>query len=143
MDIPYIVIGVAALAVILLVLGVMVWKGKGSFAPDYRGWFYIGLIWLPIGVLMALTLDNPGYWFFAVMGLVFVALGWKNRDKWNDRPKFADLTSGAEAAQARADWGAVGAAAGRVVSLCVFREPGSGDLTSICQAKPPWSGCRI
>ncbi len=94
MEIPFIIIGTAALAVILLVLGVVVWKSRDSYAPDYRGWFYIGLIWLPIGVVMALTLDNPGYWFFAVMGLVFTALGWKNRDKWKQTPKFADLTPG-------------------------------------------------
>ncbi len=63
-----------------------------KFKPDYQAWFVIGLIWMVVGLVVSLAAKNPGYYGFTVMGLVFFTLGLKNRDKWQERERFEDLT---------------------------------------------------
>ena len=90
----YLIIAVltGVLLVIALALLLLKMRRGEKFTPDYRAWFLIGLIWMVVGFVVSLSTDNPGYYGFTVMGLVFFALGLKNRDKWHERKSFADLT---------------------------------------------------
>ena len=90
-DFPVIMIVIGTLLVVVLaVVVISAMRGK-KLEPDYFSWFWMGLLWLPLGILMAITQGNPGYWIFGVMGLVFLALGLRNRDKWRLRRRFGDL----------------------------------------------------
>jgi uncharacterized membrane protein YfcA len=83
---------VGILLFVALVSLLVAWKKGRRFERDYFTWFWLGLIWVVFGGIMALSQDNPSYWAFAVMGLVFLVLGFKNRDKWHKRTRFADLS---------------------------------------------------
>ena len=70
---------VAAVTVILMLAGAVIFvKRKGDLSTtDYRVFFVLGLIWLPMGI----ATDNPGLWG---LGAVFLFVGLANRDKWQD-----------------------------------------------------------
>ena len=72
------VIIVVLILVILLgiILAVKFRNSNKKHEPDYRTFFIIGIIWLPVG----LATKNSGLW---IMGLAFLALGLANKDKWN------------------------------------------------------------
>jgi hypothetical protein len=77
--IPWILVSVAALVVLLgVVFVVLMKKGKYRHEPDYRAFFYIGVIWFPLGV----ALDFP---MFFILGLAYIAIGLANRDKWGKK----------------------------------------------------------
>ena len=67
------------IAVLIVLLGLFVWRAKGSDAPhqtNYRALFVIGISWIPIG----LATENNA---FSILGLIFMLSGWANRDKWD------------------------------------------------------------
>ena len=84
----------AAIAAILIVVGILVafvaWRRRkeGKLAePDYRAFFVMGVVLVPVGMvfmLIFLLSDIP----FVIgmpplaMGLVYLATGLANRDKW-------------------------------------------------------------
>jgi hypothetical protein len=87
---------VTSLILLPIILGIAVivvlWKRKASGIiageVNYRAFFIIGIIILPIGVswmVIALFTDLfmvVGLPFFT-LGLVYIAIGLNNRDKWN------------------------------------------------------------
>ncbi|NOZ51423.1 MAG: hypothetical protein GXP37_15465 [Chloroflexi bacterium] len=87
MNAPYISISVITLAVLgLLVLVVAIRRNRGEqHEPNYRVFFTLGIIWLPIGI----ATDNPGLWG---MGAVFLIIGLANRNKWKKERGWSDLT---------------------------------------------------
>jgi len=110
---------------------VLVWKSKDSFAPDYRGWFYIGLILAPIGIVMALTLDNTRLLVVCGDGAGFHGAGnGKTGPNGSSRRNFADLTPGQKRLKLVLIRVVLLFSAGRIVSFCVFREPASGGLNA-------------
>ena len=49
---------------------------------DYKNHFYMGIIWVPLGVVFSYTFDIiSGFWFF-LMGAIFLIVGLKNRKTW-------------------------------------------------------------
>ncbi|MFH0840892.1 MAG: hypothetical protein V1865_02850 [bacterium] len=76
------------ISIALIILGLLclvIGLRKGiKLEPDYRSFFYIGLVWLIIG----LPLKN--YALF-ILGLVFLALGLINKDKWKEKKRWAEL----------------------------------------------------
>jgi len=64
-------------AIIILLLGVFVFaiNRKRRRAPDYRAFFAIGIIWVPLGIIF----DN-----FALIGfgIVMMFAGLLNKNKW-------------------------------------------------------------
>ena len=72
---------IGIMAVIVALLGVYMWKlsKKGwKHETDYRTFFYIGLAWLPLGLVSDMH-------FFFIMGLVYMAIGLANKDKWGKK----------------------------------------------------------
>jgi hypothetical protein len=58
-------------------------KGKVKEDIDYRAFFYIGLMWTLISVPMMII---EGFSTFFILGLVFLAIGGANKDKWKKEP---------------------------------------------------------
>ena len=83
MDIPWILVSIAVAVVILVILAILMLKRKGwKREVDYRTYFNIGIIWLPLGIIFYLILGSMiGLWFI-LMGLVYLSIGLKNKDKW-------------------------------------------------------------
>jgi len=70
----------------VLVVAIAYNRIKGQkVKPDYRVFFTLGIMWLPIGI----ATDNPGLWG---MGAIFMILGLANRKKWKEEPKWSELS---------------------------------------------------
>jgi hypothetical protein len=94
MDIPWIFVGLAvgALAVTAgIALMFVTVKRRRGIEPDYRSLYMMGLIWAPIGLVLWLTLDNPGMIGLSVMGMIFLVIGLANREKWQAGQSWADM----------------------------------------------------
>ena len=76
-------IGIAVLGIVFVVV-TYARKGELKRDPDYRAFFILGIIFLPIGI----ATENTGLWG---MGAVFMILGAVNRNKWKDTPKFSQM----------------------------------------------------
>ena len=87
-------VSIIVVAALVVVLGLMVtyslWKKSkgGRISPsNYRAFFLMGLVWLPIGVILVIlswVIDMPiiyGIPLFA-LGLIFLIIGLWNRNKW-------------------------------------------------------------
>jgi hypothetical protein len=95
MNIPWIIVGLA-IGMVFVVIGivlvfVLAKKRQQGIEPDYRTLYIMGIIWAPIGLVLWITLDNPGMIGLSVMGMVFLALGIANRDKWQERGAWDEM----------------------------------------------------
>jgi hypothetical protein len=77
-----------AVAVIIVGLAIfmIVAQRKKKEISNYRSWFFIGICWIPQGVVFKNV-------FFLVMGVVFAVVGLLNKNKWKEGKKWSDLTS--------------------------------------------------
>jgi len=53
-------------------------QGKKKTQADYFGMFIVGMIWAPIGIIIENSL-------FIIMGILFMAIGLKNKDRWGKK----------------------------------------------------------
>jgi hypothetical protein len=88
------VVMIVILAVAVALVGIMVWKFKTGrlrrSEPDYKTFFSIGLVWTMFGAVFMLF--DSSMTFFLPMGVVFLALGLANRDKWGKKPPLCTST---------------------------------------------------
>jgi hypothetical protein len=83
---PIVAITIALTLVALLAVAfVFYWRKGEGLETDYRLFFILGIVWLPLGI----ATDNPGFWG---MGAVFLIVGLVNRDKWKEAGKWAGLS---------------------------------------------------
>lgn len=83
------IISISILLILVVLLGVLfiVRRQKGDMPEtDYRVFFILGIVWLPLGI----ATDNPGFWG---MGAIFLIVGLANRDKWQEAPMMSSLTA--------------------------------------------------
>ncbi|MBU0952830.1 MAG: hypothetical protein KKA90_00160 [Nanoarchaeota archaeon] len=88
MEIAWILLGIVALFVLFgAVLLLKVKRGKEPHKPDYYSMFVMGLVWFAIGIPFFFVFDSSMSFFF-IMGLVFMGIGLRHRDRWeeNRRP---------------------------------------------------------
>ncbi|MFC2143682.1 hypothetical protein ACFLQN_04765 [Candidatus Aenigmatarchaeota archaeon] len=80
---------VIGLVVIGLVVVFLIWKkqGKISQQTDYRAFFYIGIVWTIIGSF-AMFFYEAEFSPLFIIGLVFLAIGAANKNKWNKKIKY-------------------------------------------------------
>lgn len=80
-------LGIAALSILMfkLIKNRNNKKCKGR-SQNYKGLFIIGISWIPLGIVM------ENYAFMAI-GIVFMIIGLKNKDKWKNEPKWSELSS--------------------------------------------------
>ena len=75
---------VAILVVIGLILTMVFLKKKkeGKLGePNYKAFYMMGIIWIPIGVVFMITIYPLGIAFLG-LGCAYVAIGLANKDKW-------------------------------------------------------------
>ena len=88
--IPWVLVGIVV-GIVVLAIGMVVAfrKRKEPRRVDYRNYFVMGVIWLlfaPVMVLLPWILhgEEPFFmgFFFLVMGIAYMIIGLRNRDKW-------------------------------------------------------------
>ena len=94
--IPWVILAVGALIILLAVL-FWYWKKGKKHTPDYRALFYIGIVWMALGLPYGALFGYPedgfvNYGFFA-MGAVFTVLGLVNKNKWGKHKKWGELST--------------------------------------------------
>jgi uncharacterized membrane protein YidH (DUF202 family) len=86
-DAPWIAIAILVLLLLFGIVAVLVAR-KNPAEPDYRAFFYLGLIFTFIGI----GSENVSLW---PMGLCFLAIGMLNKDKWKKQKTWKEMNSGA------------------------------------------------
>ena len=79
------------LGIIAVIIGVIVFftlrknqKEGITREVDYRAFFIMGISFLPMGIIFTATI-NPGFIGFIGMGIIYMAIGLANRDKWKKK----------------------------------------------------------
>lgn len=80
-EIPWILISVFGLLLLFLVFYIS-FKKKKKLETDYRAFYLIGIIWVFVGIINLIQDEDS---FFFIMGLVFLAIGLTNKDKWKEQ----------------------------------------------------------
>lgn len=83
--IPWILAGVLALVVLLGAVFWYAYRGKKRPETNYKTLFFVGLCWLAIGVPL-------GNMALGGIGIVFIAMGLANRDKWKGEKSWGKLS---------------------------------------------------
>lgn len=88
MSMQWILVSIAVVVVVLAILVIFWVKRKGwEREVDYRSYFNMGIIWLPVGIVFYIIFENViGLWFL-IMGLVYLSIGLKNKEKWGKPQK--------------------------------------------------------
>ena len=90
MSIPWILVSIAVAVVVLAILVIFWVKRKGwKREVDYRSYFNMGIIWLPLGIVFYIIFESLVGLFFLIMGLVYLSIGLKNKDKWGTPQKIS------------------------------------------------------
>lgn len=59
------------------------WKNE----IDYRNYFNMGIVWLPLGIVFSIVFEGAMGYLFLIMGFVYLSIGLKNKDKWGKPQK--------------------------------------------------------
>lgn len=79
--------GAILIAIILLAVVAIAMRKKNKLPPDYKSFFYIGLMWMAVG-LVAMR-DN---YFFFIMGAAFTVIGLSHKKDWEkNHRKWSEL----------------------------------------------------
>ena len=89
--VAWILIAVAILLTVFLVIYLFSRQKGRCSSPDYKTWFVLGIVWIVLGLPMAVTQNNYG--LFAI-GIVFAVLGLTHKKEWKNykKPEWKDLT---------------------------------------------------
>ncbi len=84
-----IILAIAVVTGILAVLMVQKRKKEGKQIVNYRAFFLLGITWVPFSIILMVVsfiLQIPFYIGFPLfaLGLVYLIIGLKNRDKWGE-----------------------------------------------------------
>jgi|GEM_PF-888726 len=90
---PWIIISIVAGILVVLAVAAIIWKHRRneyfSKGPDYRAFFWMGLVWVIVGgPVMWLYREFSMSGLFAI-GVVFLAMGLANRDKWGKQERLS------------------------------------------------------
>ncbi len=72
---------------ILALAAIFIAFKKKPMKIDYKQRFNIGIIWTGFGIVMAFGMESSIGMIFFIMGLIFMAEGWKNKKKWGKKVK--------------------------------------------------------
>ena len=89
---PVLVLIMIAIGIIILTISIIltavIWKRKkeGKYEePDYRTFFILGICFLPMGIPLFITTQNPGLLGLSAIGIIYLVIGLKNKDKWKKK----------------------------------------------------------
>jgi flagellar basal body-associated protein FliL len=85
MNTPITLMIVVALIIIGLAIFIAITQKSRKETPNYRSWFFIGLCWIPVGIVT----KNPA---FLAIGVIFTVIGLVNKNKWKEEKKWSELT---------------------------------------------------
>ena len=82
-----VIITVIVLALSIIVLFIALKKNKeGKYPePDYRAFFILGICFLPVGVPLGISTNNPGLLGISGLGTIYIIIGLAHRDKWKKK----------------------------------------------------------
>ena len=90
MNIPWILVSIIITILILAILAIFTFKRKDwNREVDYRSYFGMGIVWVPFGIIFYLIFGYAMGFVFLVMGLVFLVISLKNKDKWGKPQKMS------------------------------------------------------
>jgi hypothetical protein len=75
------------LLVISILIGILlfvVWKKRKADVkkePDYQAFFAMGLSFFAMGIALSIVV-TPGFLGFFALGVIYMIIGLKNKDKW-------------------------------------------------------------
>ena len=75
---------IIGLILIGVLIAIILWKQKSegiTKEPNYRAFFIAGICFLPAGVIFTAAI-SPGFIGITGMGLIYMAIGLANRNKW-------------------------------------------------------------
>ncbi len=82
----------ALILVVLVIVGLLLTlvllkkKKEGKIEEtNYQIFFIIGISWIPIGIVFMITINLVIGITFMSMGVVYLAIGLANRDKWEKK----------------------------------------------------------
>ena len=88
----YIAIGILIILIITAVsiVGIVLYvrskkKDEMKQEPDYRVFYYLGFVWLPIGVVFMIAVNVAMGIVFMGLGASYIAIGLANKDKWQNK----------------------------------------------------------
>ena len=88
------IITALVLAGVMVILGVVVVlvlhkkrKGVKNKEPDYRAFYGVGFVFMPAGIALMIATRNPGLLGITALGIVYIAIGLANKDKWKKKKK--------------------------------------------------------
>lgn len=72
--------------ILLILIFFLIKKNKKiEHKLNYKVFFILGVIWIPIGV-------STKNYVFSILGLTFLIIGLVNKDKWKDENKWSDIS---------------------------------------------------
>ncbi len=77
-----VIVGIALLLILFMVVAAS--RGKEKMVPNYRAMFVLGICFMPIGIAS----DSSA---FLPLGIVFMLVGLKNKDKWGQETRWVDF----------------------------------------------------
>ena len=82
-----ILLGLALLAAIILVFVKMKKKKTGDEKEiNYQAFFFMGISFVGMGTVFTAAI-NPGFIGITGLGIIYMILGLKNKDKWSNQQK--------------------------------------------------------
>jgi len=82
-----ILVSMVAISIVLVILMVVFWKKrkpKEDKEVDYQSFFIMGISFVGLGIVFTVTI-NPGFLGITALGVIYILLGWKNKDKWKKK----------------------------------------------------------
>jgi hypothetical protein len=80
------IIAVLVVMVLLITIVVVKKKKEGKIGePNYRVFFNVGMIWIPVGVVFMITINIVIGIAFMGLGASYMAIGLANRYKWEKK----------------------------------------------------------
>jgi hypothetical protein len=82
-----IVVSLLVVSVLVGILLVVFWKRRKTGIkeePNYQAFFTMGLSFIAMGVALSIVV-TPGFLGFFALGVVYLMVGLKNKDKWKKK----------------------------------------------------------
>jgi hypothetical protein len=80
---------IAILIIIGIALFLVYWKknkeGTINREIDYKAFYSLGFVWIPIGVVFMIVVNPAIGIAFMAIGISYIAIGLANRDKWKKK----------------------------------------------------------
>jgi hypothetical protein len=83
-----VLVGVVVIGILIAILAAFL-GAKEEIKPNYRMLFTMGIIWVGSGIAIGASTGNHALW---LMGLLWMGIGLANREKWDQEPKWSELS---------------------------------------------------